>query len=329
MIPSTIPEVIDDAQTLYTSLTTDINVNLALPVLNLTTEFVVPDWETIKGLEEICPMTVGDLTTGIVGGTGVFDEIMKAVTAHLHAQFEKNRITGADYAKVYLGSVQAAMQQGIAFLMGKDKAYLENLALQEAVRLALIMRTRALAELELVRANLQIAQYTAIKMQLEAYTARNQYALSKMALVSGYNGVLTSEAQVLLIGEQYETQRAQIRDTNSAGQPILGILLYEKNLKRAQTQLVEEQYESQRGQSRDTLSTGLAVNGLIGAQRLLYIKQTWAYERDSEAKFIKMIMDTWTARKTIDEGVAVPVQIDVPKIDELVDQARAKLDFTG
>lgn len=328
-MPSTIPEVIVDAEELYTALTTDINITLDLPVLNLTTDFTIPDWETIKGLEEICPITVGDLTTGIVGGTGVFDEIMKAVTGHLHAQFEKNRITGADYAKVYLGSVQTAMQQGIAFLMGKDRSYLENLALQESLKLALIMRTRAEAELQLTRAQLQIAQFQAAKMQLEAYTARNQYALSKMSLVSGYNGVLTSEVQVLLIGEQYETQRAQTRDTNSAGAAIAGILLYEKNLKMAQTLLVNEQYESQRGQSRDTLSGGGAIVGLIGAQRELYLKQTWAYQRDSESKFIKMIMDTWTARKTIDEGVAIPVQIDVAKIDELVDQARTKLDFTG
>ena len=329
MSPSTIPEVIEDALELYTALTEDVDVNLDLPALTLNTDFVLPEFETSELPEDICPMTVEQLTEGVVGGSGVFDEMMKAVTAHLTEQFEKNRITGGDYAKVYLGSIQTTMQQAIAFLLGKDRAYLENLALRESLQLATITRIRAQADIELAKAQIQIAHYSLAKIQLEALTAKNQYALSKMALVTGYNGVLTSEAQVLLTNEQYEIARAQTRETNSDGNQIEGILLHEKNLKQKQVLLVGEQYESQRGQARDTLSTGGPVVGLIGAQRELYIKQTWAYQRDGEAKFIKMIMDTWTARKTIDEGVAVPNEIDTDKIDELVDQARALIGFTG
>lgn len=330
MSPSTIPEVIEDAEELYDALTGDLDISLDLPALELTTEFTLPTEGDIEGLEDLCPMTVDSLTTEVVGGSGVFDKMMKAVNAHLTDQFEKGRITGGDYAKVYLGSVQTVMQQAIAFLVAKDRTFLENLQLKETLKLTQLQSVRALADIELARAQIQIAQFTAVKTKLDAYTARNQYALSKMALVTGYNGVLASEVQVKLVGEQYETQRAQTRETNSDGDPIEGILKYEKQLKQAQAKLVTEQYESQRGQTLDTRSDdSTPIVGLLGAQRDLYNKQIWAYARDGEAKFIKMILDTWTARKTIDDGVAVPDEIDTDKIDEVVDQARANLEFTG
>ncbi len=322
MSPSTIPEVIDEAQDLYTALTADLDISLDFPDLDLITTFELSDAVDTELLEDICPMTVEQLTSRTVEGSGVFDALMQAVTAHLAAQFEKNRITGSDYSKVYLGSVQTAMQQGIAFLLGKDRAYLENLQLQENIKLSGLQRLRAMADVELARAQIQIARFTEIRAKLDAFKARNEYALSKMSLVTGYN-------QVLLTAEQYEIERAQIRETTSDGDPIMGILKYEKELKKAQALLVNEQYESQRGQSRDTNSDADPIEGLIGAQRELYKRQTWAYTRDGEAKFIKMIIDTWIARKTIDEGVAVPDEIDTDKIDELVDQARANLDFTG
>jgi hypothetical protein len=66
------------------------------------------------------PITVTDLTTGALGGTGVFDKLMDANKAHLEAEFAKNRITGADYAQVYLGALQATMNAAVSFLVERD-----------------------------------------------------------------------------------------------------------------------------------------------------------------------------------------------------------------
>lgn len=327
MTPSTIPEVIQDAEELYNALTEDLVLPPDPPPLELNTEFDVPDFGPWPEIPETLPMTVEQLTTGEVGGSGVFDKMMAAADAHLCAQHKANRITGGDYAKVYLGAIQTTMQQAIVFLSSKDKVYIENMQMQANLRLTQLATVKAQGEVELIKAQIQTAHYVMLKAQMDAYTARNQYALSKMALVTGYNGILTSEAQVELIGEQVETQRAQTRETNSDGDPIEGILGWEKKVKEAQSKLVNEQYESQRGQSRDTNSEGGAIVGLIGAQRDLYQKQIWAYSRDGEAKFLKMIIDTWVARKTIDEGVAVPDEIDVDRIDELVLQSRLELGF--
>jgi len=62
-----------------------------------------------------------DLTTGTLDGAGAFDVIMKAVSLHINEEFTKGRITGKEYATVYLGSVNAALQTAVAYLtIGKE-----------------------------------------------------------------------------------------------------------------------------------------------------------------------------------------------------------------
>lgn len=55
-------------------------------------------------------------------GTGTFDKLMQAVERHIIEQFDEGRITGSDYATVYLGSVQAVLQQSLAYLLEEQKA---------------------------------------------------------------------------------------------------------------------------------------------------------------------------------------------------------------
>jgi len=76
---------------------------------------------------------ITELTQGTVEGTGYFDELMKAVTAHLELQHKLGRIKGADYSTVYLGAMQYAMQQAVAFALGRQQAdkQAELLAAQE------------------------------------------------------------------------------------------------------------------------------------------------------------------------------------------------------
>jgi hypothetical protein len=85
-------------------------------------------------------MTVAntDLTQGsalttsadyVVTGTGIFDDLMEAVNIHLDAQFHLGRITGADYATVYLGAMQSALQNSASFTLGKEKTNAESAVL--------------------------------------------------------------------------------------------------------------------------------------------------------------------------------------------------------
>ena len=60
------------------------------------------------------------VTNNIVTGTGVFDDLMEAVTTHLEAQYQLGRITGGNFATVYLGAMQAAISQSVAFTLGQE-----------------------------------------------------------------------------------------------------------------------------------------------------------------------------------------------------------------
>lgn len=486
----TIPEVALDANQLFTTLTAGLGLSLTFPDFVLPAEIPLPA-ETGPAYDTLPPLTIEQLTTKLVDGTGVFDVLMQAVTAHLEKEHKANRITGGDYAKVYLGSLTQVLAQGTQFLLSRDRAQLENLQLQESIKLAQAQRIRALVEAQTARGQLQLVQVELVNSKLKAHTSINEFALSKMALVTGYNNILSSEAQINLVNEQVEVQRAQTwdthlngtpiaglmgkqkalvdsqmqtqleeldtarantkdtllngapisglvavdkafkeaqqiqmehqgqltlkqvevthaqiadlmmdgltpiagllavekslklsqqqlveeqyeaaraqtkdtlsngqaitglvgvekmikqaqkllteeqvdthraqtKDTLFAGGPIVGIAAKEKSLKDAQTKYVLEQYESQRGQTRGTLSTGEQVVGLIGVQARLYEQQITSFKRDAESKGVKMLLDTWTARKTIDEGVAVPGAIDGVSLNTAITTYRTNLEI--
>ena len=70
----------------------------------------------------------------IVTGTGIFDDMMTTVNAHMAAQFNLGRITGSDYATVYLTAIQSTIQQAVAFTIGAQKGNAEeSLLLQKEI----------------------------------------------------------------------------------------------------------------------------------------------------------------------------------------------------
>jgi len=86
-------------------------------------------------------ITIADLTAGVstdasnvVTGTGVLDDMMETVNAHMAAQFNLGRITGSDYATVYLTAIQATLQHAVAYTVGMQKGNAEeSLLLQKEV----------------------------------------------------------------------------------------------------------------------------------------------------------------------------------------------------
>ena len=54
-------------------------------------------------------------------GTGIFDIIMKAANENIKIQNQTSRITGAEYAEVYLGTMQSAISEAMKFLLNRDQ----------------------------------------------------------------------------------------------------------------------------------------------------------------------------------------------------------------
>jgi len=70
-------------------------------------------------------ITNDDLTnkaTVGVDGTGTFDVLMNSSSLYLEEQWNADRITGAEYATVYLGAMQAVLAQAVQFLLKQQSA---------------------------------------------------------------------------------------------------------------------------------------------------------------------------------------------------------------
>ena len=69
---------------------------------------------------DITDVTAGAVVNGKWTGTGVFDVLMEAVNSNIDNQYQSGRIKGTDYANVYLGSIQAVLQQSVDYITKKQ-----------------------------------------------------------------------------------------------------------------------------------------------------------------------------------------------------------------
>jgi len=72
-----------------------------------------------------------DVSTFEVTGDGIFDKLMETITKHISIQYKAGRISGNDYATVYVTSLQAALQQSMEFVLKEE---LTNLEIEKAIK---------------------------------------------------------------------------------------------------------------------------------------------------------------------------------------------------
>lgn len=226
-------------------------------------------------------LTNEDLTTKTVNGTGTFDVLMQALRAHLQKEFEGNRITGEQYAKVYLGLTEGAMAQAVQYLIQRDGAYWQAITAQQQA-------LAAQAQVITARVQLEAAKVQLAALVIEAKKGEAEYALTKIKL-------------------------ATEDKTYGSAAFTLDYLLPQ------QEKLLKEQVEAARAQTMDTRTDGLTnVTGSIGKQKALYTQQITSYQRDSEVKAAKIFIDAWTVMKTIDEGLLPPTGFNNTTLDSIL-----------
>jgi hypothetical protein len=147
-------------------------------------------------------ITVSQLTSATLDGTGIFDVLMKANKAHLDAEFEKNQIKGAEYSTVYLGSLTQVMQTALQFLLTKEKASLEADLLTKQIALAQIEIEKATATKLQIEAQTLLIQQQKANLIDELQTATAQRAKLAQETLAITASKLQTEAQTLLVGQQ-------------------------------------------------------------------------------------------------------------------------------
>lgn len=285
-----------EANELIESLTSDND--FTIPEVDFDSDvFKFPDDGTGAMYQEIKPLTVDDLTTRVVDGTGVFDGLMTSIGAHLERQYDKGRIAGAEYTKAYIAAFEGAMGNAVQFLLNKDSAFWQAQTAQiQAITARVQMET----------AKVQLAS-----IQLEALNQKANYALTKMRLatesanycIAQFN--LTQMLPVQLLTATAEKE-GQLIANDTATYNLASMLPQQLVNLLAQEVMLKEQTEAQRAQTLDTRVDGSPVTGVLGKQKDLYAQQITSYQRDSELKAARLWSDAWITQKTIDEGLVPP-----------------------
>lgn len=156
-------------------------------------------------------LTITDLTTSDVNGTGVFDKLMQSVESHIQQEFNRNRIKGPEYATVYLGALQSTLDQSIRFLFDKDDAALK--AKQLVLMDAQIAEMQARVSLTTQQAANAILEGNLLSKQVEKLTA-------ELSLIG--NQELKTVAETSLLTQKTETEKAQVNGTGVLEGSILG-----------------------------------------------------------------------------------------------------------
>jgi hypothetical protein len=263
-----------DANALYTSLTAGLDVTI--PVLDLTDpKFEIPGDTDSDAYKAIAKLTNADLTTGNVDGAGTFDVLMQGMKSQLLREFEKGRISSAEYTKAYVALTQSTMQFAVQYLLGRDQAYWQSVTAQ--------------AQAVTARVQLEQAKLQAAVVLLEAQTSKATLALTKAKL--GTEDV------------QFGQLKYQVDNLLPAQ---LSQVTTQTQVTAKQIALVTEQTEAQRAQTLDNRTDGSVVTGVLGKQKGLYAQQVVSYQRDAEVKAAKIFSDAWITQKTIDEGLTAP-----------------------
>lgn len=165
----------------------------------------------------VTPITLSDLTTAQVTGTGVFDVLMQATKGHLEQEFTKGRIKGTEYSTVYLGSLQAILQQAVEFLLNKDKHALEGQLL--AAQIEKIQAEKALVEQQTLNAAKELlvleaqicklqAEYDVI-METKLKTAEERALLQWKAVTEKAQTIGAGVDPDSVVGKQKQLYQAQ------------------------------------------------------------------------------------------------------------------------
>lgn len=228
------------------------------------------------------PITNEDLTTKVVDGTGIFDELMTAANAHLTYQWEQDRITGSSYAEVYLGQLTTVLGQAVLFLTERDRTYLNNLLVQSQIKLA--------------DAQVALAAQDLLNKQQELLNAQKQMELMEQQIQLAKKQVELADKELLV-----KDKEMQLLDKQIAVQEVTA-------------DLTRQKIKTEMAQISDSVD-GVSVTGILGAQIALYKQQRDGFLRDAEQKALKIVADTWITRKTVDDGTPLPTGFDTAAVD--------------
>jgi hypothetical protein len=233
------------------------------------------------------PIQISDLTEATLTGSGAFDVLAIAVKQHVAGEYTAGRITGDEYAQVYLGALQSTLDRALEFLLQRDKINLELELLEIQKATAAIEQQRAENERDLVA-----AQILKINAEIQLVNAEVVKSAADKLRIDAQTDLLTQQG----INAEVEKRllEAQVCKTNAEFELLLKQLLKIVS----ETGLLEQKKVTETAQ---TNGAGVADDSVIGKQIGLYAAQTDGFKRDAEQKAASILTRSWEVQRTTDE----------------------------
>lgn len=178
-------DIATDANQIMTDLLNGVSFPIPNPDVGNIALPVFPDVDFTAPTR----LSNSDLTERKINGSGTFDALMQAVSVHMKEEYEKGRITGAEYAKVYIAALESVLGNATQYLLGRDQAYWTAIAAQQQAKIASAQLVQAQVELVTAKVNLAMIQNQALNAQAE-------YALTKAKLATEEANYCTAEFQL-------------------------------------------------------------------------------------------------------------------------------------
>lgn len=265
-------------------------------------------------------LTEAALTTRQVGGAGLFDGIMETMAKHLRVEYDKGRISGEDYAKAWISSMEAALGASVQFALQKDQAYYQALLVQKQVE-KIDFEIKELLPKSLEKATKEIES---ISSEISLSTARRDQILYETANIQPLQKAGLEHDNAIKAFQLSDHLPAQVAGITA---DTAGKIYNNDFLLPAQLVSLKEQNEAHRAKTLDTRTDGAPVKGAIGVQIALQKQQIDSFKRDAETKVAKMILDTWITQKSMDEGLAPPSSLTDVNINSVMAKLRTNLEL--
>lgn len=178
-------------------------------------------------------ISLTDLTEASLKGNGVFDVLMRASKAHLDEEFTRNRIKGAEYAQVYLGSLTQILQTATQFLLEKDRSALQAKLIEAQVKLAEQQALNAVIEGQNLVLQGEILKQQALNAEVESRVMEATICKLKAEFDLLLEQKLKTIQETALLAQKKVTEMAQ---TNGAATDEDSVIGKQKLLYQAQTE---------------------------------------------------------------------------------------------
>lgn len=193
-------------------------------------------------------------------GTGILDLLLDTVTKNLDASYQNKRITGKEYAEIYLGALPTMISQSIGYVTTVEQTNAQVALLQ--------------GQLAQVQAQTQLVNVQKDQALVEVQKANIEKDLLSKQLLKADKDLLIADKQIDVLTDQ----------------------LAKSLVERA---LLQARVDTEKAQILDVVN-GQPVAGIVGKQKELYGTQINGFKRDAEQKVLKALSDVWAIQKSTD-----------------------------